>query len=274
VIDFAPSTFIFVALPCEAKPLIQAWRLKKLPQKQPFAIYKNADIVLVISGVGKIAMAGAVAYTLAQFPEATQPILLNFGIAGHRHQALGSCFLADKITDAETQRRFYPQLAFDALCPTTLPLITLSSADVEYNDENLRDMEAAAFYEIAVKFSSSELIHCLKVVSDNAESALEKINEELVMAWVQARIADVEGMIAVLTTLRGSLPTSESALYKQLLEQFHFTATNAAKLHTLVNRWQALNHSATLDLAGTKFENARALLAWLETQLEKHQYYL
>ncbi|CAD6872754.1 5'-methylthioadenosine/S-adenosylhomocysteine nucleosidase family protein [Methylomonas fluvii] len=273
MIDFAPSTFIFVALPCEAKPLIQAWRLKKLPQKQPFATYRNADIILVISGVGKIAMAGAVAYTLAQFPEATQPILLNFGIAGHRQQALGSCFLADKITDAETQRRFYPQLAFDAPCPT-LPLVTLSRADADYSDENLRDMEAAAFYEIAVKFSSSELIQCLKVVSDNAESALEKINDESVVTWVQARVADVEDMIAVLTTLRGSLPTSGSELYKQLLEQFHFTATNAAKLHTLVNRWQALNHATTLNLAGTKVENARALLAWLETQLEKHQYYL
>ncbi|OAI02742.1 hypothetical protein [Methylomonas methanica] len=273
MIDFAPSTFIFVALPCEAKPLIQAWRLKKLPQKQPFALYRNADIVVVISGVGKIAMAGAVAYAMAQFPDVAQPILLNFGIAGHRQQALGSCFLADKITDAETQRRFYPQLAFDAPC-STLPLITLSRADADYSDENLRDMEASAFYEIAVKFSSSELIHCLKVVSDNAESALEKINEESVAAWVQARIADVEHMIAVLTRLRESLPTSGSELYKQWLEQFHFTATNAAKLHMLLNRWQVLNRAATFNLAETKAGNARELLAWLESQLEKSQYYL
>ena len=181
--------------------------------------------------------------------------------------------MADKITDAETQRRFYPQLAFEAPCQT-LPLITLSRADAEYSDDNLRDMEAAAFYEIAVKFSSSELIHCLKVVSDNAESALEKVNEESVAAWVQARIADVEHMIAVLTRLRESLPTSGSELYKQWLEQFHFTATNAAKLHMLLNRWQVLNRAATFNLAETKAGNARELLAWLESQLEKSQYYL
>jgi len=273
VIDFAPSTFIFVALPCEAKPLIQAWRLKKLPQKRPFAIYRNADIAVVISGVGKIAMAGAVAYTLAQFPEVTQPILLNFGIAGHRHQALGSCFLADKITDAETQRRFYPQLAFEAPCQT-LPLITLSRADAEYSDDNLRDMEAAAFYEIAVKFSSSELIHCLKVVSDNAESALENINEESVTAWVQARLASVEAMISALTKLRGALPATGTELYKQVLRQFHFTATNAAKLNTLLNRWQVLSAGAVFDSGEANAGSAAELLVWLESQIEKKLFYL
>jgi adenosylhomocysteine nucleosidase len=265
--------FIFVALNCEAKPLIQAWRLKSQPQKQPFAIYRNNDIVVVISGVGKIAMAGAVAYTMAQFPDIAQPILLNFGIAGHGQQALGSCFLADKITDADAQRCFYPQIPFHAPC-RTLPLITLSRADADYADDNLRDMEASAFYEIAVKFSSSELIHCLKVVSDNAESAIENINEDMVAAWVQACLASVDDVISALATLRRALPVIESELYRQLLGQFHFTATNAAKLRALLNRWQVLNRDETFHLSETNAGNARELLVWLERQLEEKRYYL
>ncbi len=271
--DFAPSIFIFVALSCEAKPLIQAWRLKKQTQKQAFAIYRNAETVVVVGGIGKVAMAGAVAYTMAQFPEIVQPIMLNLGIAGHRRQAVGSCILVDKITDVETQRRFYPQMAFDVSCPS-LPLKTLSKADSSYADDSLSDMEASAFYEIAVKFSSSELIHCVKVVSDNAESPLEAVNEEAVMGWIYTSLHSIENVLAGLTRLRGALPLTNTAIYSRLLERFHFTATNAAKLQAMLNRWQILNRDQTLSLFEIDAGNARELLAWLESQLEKKQYYL
>ncbi|MBD9358488.1 hypothetical protein [Methylomonas albis] len=210
---------------------------------------------------------------MAQFPDIAQPILLNFGIAGHGQQALGSCFLADKVTDADTQRHFYPQFSFHTPC-RTLPLTTLSRADADYTDDNLRDMEASAFYEIAVKFSSSELIHCLKVVSDNAESTIENINEGAVAAWVQARLASIDNVISALVKLRGAMPVIESELYRQLLGQFHFTATNAVKLRALLNRWQVLNRDGTFHLSETNTGNARELLVWLERQLEEKRFYL
>lgn len=268
-----PSNFIFVALPCEAKPLIQAWRLKKSPIKQAFAIYRGQETVVVIAGIGKIAMAAAVAYTMAQFADVAQPIMLNIGIAGHPLHAVGSCFLADKITDAETQRRFYPQLAFDVPC-RSLPLKTLSKPDAGYADFSLCDMEASAFYEIAVKFGSSELIHCLKVVSDNEGSPLENIDEESVRAWIAASLTTIENLLSELSTLKRKLPAPSTEPYEQLLGKFHFTATNASKLHALVTRWQALNSNVAFDLAEAKAGNARDLLAWLERQLEEKQFYL
>ena len=64
---FQPTVFIFVALPCEAKPLIQSWSLKKNSEHKPFSIYENQDFVVVVSGVGKLAMAAAVAYTMCLY---------------------------------------------------------------------------------------------------------------------------------------------------------------------------------------------------------------
>ena len=274
MINLAQPSFIFVALPCEAKSFIQAWHLKKQATKQPFATYSNTETVVVITGIGKIAMAAAVGYTMAQFSSRTPPIMLNVGIAGHRSEVLGSCFLVDKITDAETNRRFYPQFAFNKSCQT-LPLISLSEADGEYADDNLRDMEASAFYEIAIKFSSSELIHCLKIVSDNIESPLGNIREDIVTDMLATRVPEVEELLAVLISLKRSLPDdSPHELYVQLLDQFHFTVANAAKLKTLLTRWKALCDENALPINQANLGSAKELLAWLEGQLEQKQFVL
>jgi len=45
--------FIYTALPCEAKPLIEHYKLKKDLTVHAFAVYLNNDICLVVSGLGK-----------------------------------------------------------------------------------------------------------------------------------------------------------------------------------------------------------------------------
>jgi len=112
------------------------------------------------------------------------------------------------------------------------------------------------------------------VVSDNAESPLEAVNEEAVMGWIYTSLHSIENVLAGLTRLRGALPLTNTAIYSRLLERFHFTATNADKLQAMLNRWQILNRDQTLSLFEIDAGNARELLAWLESQLEKKQYYL
>lgn len=268
-----PSNFIFVALACEAKPLIHAWRLKKIPKKQVFTIYHNAETVVVVTGIGKIAMAAAVAYTMAQFADALQPVMLNIGIAGHPRHTVGSCFLADKIIDTETQRRVYPQLPFELPCPS-LPLRTLAKADGAYADNSLSDMEASAFYEIAAKFSTGELIQSLKVVSDNKQSSLADINPERVAEWITAELKTIEKLMSVLSKLRENLPVFKLEPYQILLNRMHFTASNAVKLQALLNRWHLLKPDVAIDLESIGAKNAKAMIAWLEEQLETEEFYL
>ena len=103
--NIRPAVFIFIALACEAKPLIQKYALKKLSQQHPFELYSNDKIAVIITGVGKVAMAGAVTYSMAIFPEIQKPLLLNLGIAGHKNKPLGAMYLADKIIDAENSKK-------------------------------------------------------------------------------------------------------------------------------------------------------------------------
>lgn len=272
MIDLAPVNFIFVALPCEARPLIKAWNLKKITQKQAFASYGNEFAVLTVSGIGKVAMAGAVAYTLAQYPDVAEPVMLNIGIAGHNRLPVGSCLLADRIADADSGRRFYPQLPFTAPCPTR-GLTTFAQAAAEYCGDYLRDMEASAFYETAVKFSSSELIHCLKVVSDNSESPLANVTEDSVADWIGASLPVVEALLTRLAELANSQPTPDRKLYREALGRFHFTASNAAKLQAVLNRWR-LVYGEPADLNRIDAKNAKDLLAQMEALLAEKQFYL
>lgn len=67
--------FIYAALPCEAKPLVQHFKLKKAFTVQPFAVYGNDEICLTVTGAGKSAMAAGVAYTQALFAAVENPVL-------------------------------------------------------------------------------------------------------------------------------------------------------------------------------------------------------
>lgn len=269
----SPSIFVFIALSCEAGPLIRNWRLKKHPHKHPFAIYTNDERVVVVTGIGKVAMAGAVGYTLSMFCDAQQPILLNLGIAGHRNHSLGALYLADKIIDNDTGKKFYPQLPFSIACETGT-VATLATPVTDYAESCLYDMEAAAFYEMAVKFSSSELIQCLKIVSDNALSSIEAISENLVNEWISLHQDAIETLIERLVVGRRVLPDVNNEVYGQLTEQFHFTASNAVKLKNLLQRWQLLMSGHELSWKNAGAKNGKELIAWLEQGLEKTDFYL
>ena len=96
--------FIYAALPCEAKPLVEYFRLKKATTIQPFALYFNQELCLTVTGLGKNAMAAGVAYSQALFASVEHPVLIHIGIAGHQNHDLGTLFLIDKITQSENYR--------------------------------------------------------------------------------------------------------------------------------------------------------------------------
>ena len=53
-------------------------------------------------------MSAGIAYTQAIYLSDPNPILLNIGIAGHKENPIGSLYLIDKITDVDSERRYYP----------------------------------------------------------------------------------------------------------------------------------------------------------------------
>lgn len=256
---------VFVALMPEARPLIEHWRLRLLSSSLPFAMYQNGAKVLVVTGMGKANMAAAVAFSLGVLPN-QNAVLINLGIAGHPSYTLGSLWLAHKISDAESGKSWYPPMSFLGQTPSTA-LMSFSRPHADYQYDALYDMEASAFYEIACRFSSPELIHSIKLVSDNREQGVATINPQQVVEWITAKVPEIEKLLMALHRARHSVPEFDAELYQTLLDQWHFSATNAIRLRYLLQKWRLLMDE-DFNWKETGAGNAKQLLNSLEQHLE------
>jgi len=268
-----PRIFIYAALPCEAKPLVEHFNLKKDTTIQPFAVYVNQAICLTVTGLGKSAMAAGVAYTQALFASVEHPALVNIGIAGHKDHAVGSLFLIDKITDVDSQKSYYPPLVFTSPCPTA-NIQTVSRPQLVYDRQHLCDMEASAFYETAVRFSTGELILCLKVISDNESSPAENIQPKQVESLIAAHVTTIETLLAELNGLAKLITAPEPAQFAELTQRYHFTASEQGQLKNRLSRWSALTRQPIPEFDETRLRKGKDVLRWLDQQLSKIEFSL
>lgn len=265
--------FIFVALACEAKPLVQFFDLKKDPAIRPFSIYKRGPVVLTVAGVGKVAMGGAVAYSLARFNHTSNPALLNVGIAGHKTEPVGALFRVMKIIDRDTANVYFPPIIAKNVPPTCV-LTTVSKPAKQYQADMLYDMEAAAFYEMAVRFSSSEWVQCIKIVSDNEQSPVENINAKQVQQWITQQMRGIECVVKDLLSLSTVAMQIEPEGYQQMLEQWHFTVSQQIRLRALLLRRGVLTEGGRFTFDSDELKNAKQLLKKLETELDQLVFFL
>lgn len=268
----ARRVFIYCALPCEAAPLIAHFKLKKDISIWPFAVYCNHDICLTVSGLGKNAMAAAIAYSQARLAVIEPPVMINVGIAGHKDYDLGSVWLIDKITDADTQKRYYPPLVFTPPC-STAGIKTVSTPQPDYLHSDLCDMEASAFYETAIRFTTGELVQCLKIISDNTLSPVTNIQPKQVSAWIAEQLIVIESLLTTLSGLATTITASEPPEFAQLLQRMHFTANEQIQLRNLICRWQVLNNQQAL-VFDDSLQKAREVLQWLERAVNSSKFCL
>ena len=134
---------------------------------------------------------------------------------------IGSLFLADKITDNDTGRRFYPPLIFTPPCPTA-NLITFAKAQSSYPDSALCDMEASGFYETATRFTTGELCHCLKIVSDNESTPATGIQPYRLSELIHNHLETIGAIVATLGKLADSFVTPDLVEFQRLTCQYRF----------------------------------------------------
>ncbi len=272
--DITPELLIYCALPCEAKPLIARFKLTKQAQHRSFSIYQNPHIALIVSGVGKQHMSAAVGYSLGLWPHISDAVMLNIGIAGHSSHPVGTLFYAHKISDADNSSlSFYPQRVFNNNLPGSA-ITSISMPADTYLENCLMDMEASAFYEIAIKASSIELIHCLKIVSDNSANPATQITAKMVSRLINDNLQALDDFIKHLLSLKHAITAPAHTEQAKLLQQYHFTVSNQVKLKNLLQRWQVLTENAPLPLGAYQAINAKAFLQYLESELEKLDYSL
>lgn len=176
-----------VALYPEAKPLIAHYGLSQVPG--PFRVYRNEQVGLVVSGVGKAASAAATAYLHTKLGESTGGAWFNIGVAGHRDRPVGDVILADEILDQGTAKRW-------TTAPTSgsLPLgavVTVDQAEDQFETDAAYEMEAAGFYSTALLFSPIEAIQCVKVISDNQASNRHRLKAKDIESLIANHLGEV-----------------------------------------------------------------------------------
>ncbi len=145
------------ALHCEAKPVIDFYRLRKTHARTPFDIYRGDEMTRIVSGIGKVASAAACAWLAGDLRDNASLAWINLGCAGAAVHEIGAAFTLDKITDADSGHSYYPAPVTPISLPFS-PCLTLSQPGENYRQDTLFDMEASGFVYSALRFSSAELV--------------------------------------------------------------------------------------------------------------------
>ena len=262
------ATLLVVALPSEARPLLQHWQLQRDPDSRAFAQYRNRDssIWLVVSGVGKVNAAAACAHVYHSCGSESA-VWLNVGIAGHRDMPLGTPFLAHTLVDAGSEKAFYPPILFKPPCDTDL----LRSVDRPTRNLPMSggvDMEASAFFTCASRYSSAELVHGLKVVSDNANSTIDNITDARVCHWIEEAIGPIAALRDSLVTL-ATKHLDPLPQWPATIRDIRLTVSQRNQVRDLLRRYSALEGNAnTLNDALKNARHARDVIAMLRAQID------
>lgn len=192
-----------VALQIEATPLIAQFRLRREMDEHHWPVYQNQQHRLIVSGVGQLNAAMAVAWLLAR--EENPPVaLINFGICGSNHPDLppGTLLQASAVTDAETRHKFLPDLYSDWPLPRQ-PLTCVNQVVDSHSplsDDRLTcDMESAGIMTAGRRFLQTHQLFLFKVVSDRLEP--QSIDRSKLKHWLVDAAGQVETYLPDIVSL-------------------------------------------------------------------------
>ena len=268
-----PKAHLVVALLPEARPLIRALSLRQAvsaTRRNPFPIFDGDDACLVLSGIGKVAAAGATA-TLAAYSEQPEAAWLNVGIAGHSRLGVGEAMVAYEIRDRANGAGCFPPQLFDVSVPGG-KVITVDEVERAMEEDAAYEMEASGYASIARRFSTAELVQVVKVVSDGPDSDLEALTARRIEELITGRLESILELVASLRGLAGEAFSWQVELdgVEELLERWHFTVSDELELRRQLRRHRLLAPEEALPLEGLSpstrgREVNRRLRAWLDS---------
>jgi len=221
------------ALHCEAKPVIDFYRLKKSHDDKAFDLYRGDDMACIISGTGKVASSAACAWLAAHCADAASLAWINLGTAGAAQHDVGAIFSLHQVIDADDGRRFYPAPASaEALAGNAC--MTLSQPSEDYREDYLFDLEASGFMYASLRFSSAELIKSIKVVSDNRHQQTGRNRQgvsDLVHQHIDSIDREAQALNALNHEVTALLPEIDG--WRQLTAMARFSQTQKNRLRVL-----------------------------------------
>tara|TARA_B100000586_G_scaffold263384_1_gene232698 strand:+ start:4323 stop:5141 length:819 start_codon:yes stop_codon:yes gene_type:complete len=270
------AVHIFCALSCEAKPIIDNFNLIRLNEFDLFKIYQSIDkeTSLIITNIGKVNAVEAVTYHHDNIKTSEYDIWLNIGIAGHENISIGEIRIINKIVDHEDQSCWYPQIIFNPPC-NCIDLITLGKPSTEYQS-CLYDMEASGFYFAATKYGTLELIHSLKIISDNNKAPISKINKNDVSNLVKNKISTINKILNELRLLSSEIKSTNKQPrdYENFLKKWHFSQTEKYQLLNLLQKHDVRFPENNFSEISETLKTGKQVLKKLRDKLNKMDFSL
>jgi len=185
---------LVTALPAEAKPLACRFGLARVQPDMGFPLFRKGRVALVVTGPGKVNAAAGTAFLGALGDCRQKTIWVNVGVAGHRERPIGEALLASCVTDAGSDRVWYPHLLEMSPCPSDR-LLTLDRPDLSYEQEGMVDMEASGFFPTACRYSRIDLVQVLKVISDNRRNTAHALDARQVRGLMAEAFGTLEALL-------------------------------------------------------------------------------
>ncbi len=258
-----------VAMPAEARPLVEAFALEPVAGCDPFQVYHGDRVSLIVSGPGMARAAAAAGYLYRLNGGCREQGWLNVGVGGHRAHPTGAAFLAHRVSDGLSLESWYPPRVFTAPCPGEA-VLTVGRVEREYPRPVIYEMEAAGFMAAALRFATAELVQVLKIISDNADFPASRVRSRDIGAFVAGQQCAIESVLTSLGELAGEMRALERPHPEQerFLEQWRFTATQQHQLRELLRRFGLLLPGRSAFESARGQERARGVLQQLALELD------
>lgn len=260
---------LVIAHKLEAEKLLSFFSLE-LSETDKYKVYRNSSgMQAIISGMGYVNARAATNY-LGSLDSHSNEVRgwLNIGIAGHQTADIGACFVADKIVDRRQGKCFFPAIILAGM--PSVEVMTVDEPELNYPRNIAYEMEAAGFWSAATKYSSLELVQCLKIISDNKAQPIDKIAKEKIFSIINKQVDTIGQFCSYLQQLAISYSrlTHEDPMVISLLEKYRFTVTEKLQLKRLEQRFSAMGKKAKFDRISSKtFSSGKELIKELSKRL-------
>ncbi|MCB0318939.1 MAG: hypothetical protein KDD56_09295 [Bdellovibrionales bacterium] len=234
------------AIHWEAAPIIKHLNLKKNLNFKSFEVFSNNDFVYVISGIGKIKAACALARVLETSSGLDSAALLNIGVAGSKAGSypVGTLLRIISCKDTASNRSYYP----DAILNLGIPEESLETHDKAVSNDSepllnypIVDMELSGVLEAGSQFFTWDKIFSLKIVSDLLQVAC--LNKNFVHSLVEQNLPSIEEafkkIFIYLDSQTKILSADSLSLIQNLSEQIKLTSYQQIMLEDAVKGAEA-----------------------------------
>ena len=261
---------IIIALLEEAKPFIKQFKLQKWDNSR-LRVYENGSILLVISGIGSDAITIAVGYAAALASSYRRLFWLNLGSAGHRNYQIGTVVLPAEVRDSVSDLAFYPT----PLIPGNFKrdkLRTIKIPSQKYMQDTCFDMEGYGFCTAASKFSLSDYIQVIKIISDNEQKPVSELRKHTLSNAIASGAEEAINLIeAFLNFAIAEVGHPEPSLPSVDTTKLHFTESQRIRLSRLTSQMYLIDPSFDVLEEIEQHKTSSSFLNYLETQVQLWQ---